>query len=438
MMSKDRSGYEHGIARSSHGSEASDQGRPAKELSRIDDSHPALIFVDGPTLTNIPGQLETASFTAQLSGTFLPDQHPGQPSERQIICYRRNLFHIRGTIVLRRKIDANHGAALDVVQIHAVLSATESNNEEEVAIITVPKTNSPSAGSKAPAPIDITLDTQSDAPIGFSWSRLQFRSATAKAGRRKEKSAEQQFTLHIRFYFILSDNSKILASEKSSARIVVRGRSPGNFSVTKDSRDEREHLLHNCEPDIATGQGTTRLLNISALHGGTVPNPDNSTFNGILSDDHEVNVFVSPLPSIPGEEPESQNTCYADFLADHYGTPSGSIAGLSSFDFFNFPIPDGFANGQSIQPLRGVSPPPPASTWTEAAAPSSRRGSSPSVAQVQLENEAVERLPSSYKYIPLDANDRTPPVHAVYVSSLFKRCVLGLSESSNHTQSTTE
>ncbi len=57
-------------------------------------------------------------------------------------------------------------------------------------------------------------------------------SATANNGRRKE--LQQHFVLHLKVFGTLSDGSKVVLSESTTAPIVVRGRSPRNFQARKE------------------------------------------------------------------------------------------------------------------------------------------------------------------------------------------------------------
>lgn len=58
------------------------------------------------------------------------------------------------------------------------------------------------------------------------------RSATANNGRRKE--LQQHFVLHLKVVGTLSDSSKVVLTESTTAPIVVRGRSPRNFQARKE------------------------------------------------------------------------------------------------------------------------------------------------------------------------------------------------------------
>src|SRR5687768_4855730 len=56
--------------------------------------------------------------------------------------------------------------------------------------------------------------------------------ATANNGRRKE--LQQHFVLHLKVMGTLSNGSKVVLIESTTAPIVVRGRSPRNFQARKE------------------------------------------------------------------------------------------------------------------------------------------------------------------------------------------------------------
>jgi hypothetical protein len=59
-----------------------------------------------------------------------------------------------------------------------------------------------------------------------------WRSATANNGRRKE--LQQHFVLHLKVTGTLSNGTKAVLTESTTAPIVVRGRSPRNFQARKE------------------------------------------------------------------------------------------------------------------------------------------------------------------------------------------------------------
>ncbi|QYS98644.1 hypothetical protein H0G86_005813 [Trichoderma simmonsii] len=408
--------------------ERSQHNHSMQELSRIDDAHRSLLFVESPTSSDPSAQLGSIIVTAQLSGTFLKGPQAGQGARGHICCYRRNLFHIRGTIVLVRSLTQfpdNIAGDIQPSKIHATLTATESVNGEEVAIITVTKTTRDTTtppGHAAPPPIDIDVDTRHDCtPLVFAWPRLQFRSATAKRGRRKEKGPDQHFTLHIRFFAVFPDGSKTLLSEQLSAPIAVRGRSPSKFTAMRAFQDGQEHLVYDIEPNLPSVRESPIALPMesseqeestpsSTFVGGNLANEDNALFN--------VTVF----------EPRSDNrdVGHVDFLlTGDFGIPEGIIRGFSPYlnlegdDILNLTMPDVPPNGESMQASHTLA--------SLLAAASDSMTPEPLSDHVQprqetwIESQTAQPLVDAvkksfhYEYIPLSMDDRTPPVQAIYV-----------------------
>jgi len=95
----------------------------------------------------------------------------------------------------------------------------------------------PTGQEHEPAPIPLLpFDEGPDANPDFTvypiaYRRLQFRIATANNGRRRE--LQQHFTLHLNVVGTLANGTKLNVCETATAPIVVRGRSPRNFSSTE-------------------------------------------------------------------------------------------------------------------------------------------------------------------------------------------------------------
>lgn len=399
-----------------------------QELSRIDDAHRSLLFVESPASSDAPAQLGSIVVTAQLSGTFLKGPQAGQGARGHICCYRRNLFHIRGTIILVRSLaqfpDHNAGD-IQPSKIHATLTATESVNGEEVAIISVPKTTRDATtppGHAAPPPIDIDVDARHDCtPLAFAWPRLQFRSATAKHGRRKETGPDQHFTLRIRFFAVFLDGSKALLSEQLSAPIAVRGRSPSKFTALRAFHDGQEHLVYDIEPDLPSVRESPMALPMeSSEQGESTPS---STFVGgnLASED-------SALFTATVLEPRSDNrdVGHVDFLlTGDFGIPEGITRGFSPYlnfegdDVLNLAMPDVPPNGESIQASHTFASPLAAASDSVRPAPLSDHVQPRQ--ETWIESQPAQPLVDAvkksfhYEYIPLSMDDRTPPVQAIYV-----------------------
>ncbi|KAH8647353.1 hypothetical protein BX600DRAFT_153015 [Xylariales sp. PMI_506] len=392
-------------------------------LSRIDDAHPALLFIDSQTSLQQSSLLGSAMLTAQLSGTFLQASQSIPPARGQIYCYRRNLFQIRGTIMLR---DRDGGPSLgpstsEARHILVTLSATESINGDTVAIITVPKSGkevTTATGPTSSAPNDIKADIcrEYGSPIPFSWSRLQFRSATAKGGRRKGRNSEQHFTIHLHLYTVFADGSRMRLAENRSAPIVVRGRSPGNFSATKPCNDNPEHINSNPRPD---GSTLDQDAHSTAVHLDPASWMANSPTGDFAN--HENEALFDSFVLETGTD--SQIVGDEDLLAGNFYTlddelPNSPGLNFQEDGFIDASLPANFAYWGPTQHSQT-----PASLDTAAsniAPPASFSGGLASRQHSWAEEDTT--LPSvettkksfSYEYISLGADDRTPPVQAVY------------------------
>ena len=198
------------------------------------------------------------TLAAQLHGMFFlaespwthngnnTQQHANPPAE--LTCYRRNLFQITGTVTLPRAlryIMTSEGKQIPVLSQELVVSAIESTEGNAVKVISVPwktpaNANPPSDDKVEKEPPTIPLDMSSIqdmdseyASFPFQWKRLQFRIATANNGRRKE--LQQHFRLQLKVMATLATGGKASIATAQSGAIIVRGRSPRNFSSRKDT-----------------------------------------------------------------------------------------------------------------------------------------------------------------------------------------------------------
>ena len=171
-------------------------------------------------------------------------------SPPELTCYRRNLFQITGSVTLPRIMQYGSYDRNDRAQIvgqELQISATESVEGSPVKIISVPWKTPATATGTAPTPEEKVEKEPSAFPLNqsgthdmdpdysvypFAWKRLQFRVATANNGRRRE--LQQHFTIKLSVVATLSSGSKVTLCEALSGPIIVRGRSPRNFSQRKD------------------------------------------------------------------------------------------------------------------------------------------------------------------------------------------------------------
>lgn len=209
---------------------------------------------DKHTVLDLHGRVQPLDLTAQLHGMFFLSEMPSNTSDGsalqpELTCYRRNLFQISGSLITPRgqiSVVTDSGETVPVNNMEVTISAIESVDGNPVRLIVIPwKTpppNSPDVNQTPdqeppPLPLIPFQDDGADAegeyavyPIG--WRRLQFRIATANNGRRKE--LQQHFVLHLKVFGSLSNGSKVILTESTTAPIVVRGRSPRNFQARKE------------------------------------------------------------------------------------------------------------------------------------------------------------------------------------------------------------
>jgi hypothetical protein len=206
------------------------------------------------TLLDYTYRRTTISLTAQLHGMFFLAESPWasagetSPPSSELTCYRRNLFQITGDITIPRTlryIMTEQGEQIPIIGQELIITGTESTEGNSVKIISVPwKTpanpNTPMPEDKAerePPSIPLDLMNMQEmntefATFPFQWKRLQFRIATANNGRRKE--LQQHFVVRLKVLATLATGGKIPICQVQSGAIIVRGRSPRNFSSRKD------------------------------------------------------------------------------------------------------------------------------------------------------------------------------------------------------------
>ncbi|KAL7916883.1 hypothetical protein GGI35DRAFT_474137 [Trichoderma velutinum] len=377
-----------------------------QELSRMEDAHQALQFVDSQPSSNHAPSLDPVIVAAQLSGTFLQGPPTAQGRDGHILCYRRNLFHVRGTIIPKQSFSNSQ-----YVQIRATLTSTESIKGDDVSLITVPKTKRDDTYSPPPSDIKVNLRGDSTGPTSFSWPRLQFRSATAKGGRRKEKGPEQHFILRICIFALSRDGSEVLLSEKLSTPIVVRGRSPSNFpTVMKASGDNRKQS--NAVPPLSSSNVDEGTL-LSALPLGyseteTVTSTLKLTRDDLAYTNDGLFFDIGTL----GSGNNSRDIESSEFLNEDFYFPEDLITlspnlNLDGPEFLNLALPDRFPH--DCEDSTELSQPPVSHVATEHHGQEIRADGQ----RVQPSLETTKKS-FSYKYVPLDLNDRAPPVQAVY------------------------
>ncbi|KAB8213456.1 hypothetical protein BDV33DRAFT_210183 [Aspergillus novoparasiticus] len=208
----------------------------------------------------------TLSLSAQLHGLFCYiksplSTHPAEDIPPQpgaaIICYRRNMFHITGMVILPRSLGyviTDQDGCIPIHTRELSISVIESRRLETVNLELVPlkaraaniafapansiypctteKTFHKPHGQHGPRPIplDIMVDRDQDSgyvTLPITWKRLQFRTATAKNPKKKE--LQQYFIVKLEVVATLSTGAKVPICEVRSGPIIVRGRSPSHF-----------------------------------------------------------------------------------------------------------------------------------------------------------------------------------------------------------------
>ncbi|KAF3919321.1 hypothetical protein ABW21_db0201893 [Orbilia brochopaga] len=217
------------------------------------------------------------SMAAQLHGMFFLAESPwdasggpaiaGAATPKELTCYRRNLFQVSGSLLFPNVHsvivgDGDSDISLDnfptgqrrmIQSLEATISGIENVEHSPVKIITVPGRplekepapllfNYPPAYYANPAGIPPEDDDGDTFKWQLNWKRLQFRSATANNGRRKD--LQQHFMVKLSIYATLFSDGlqatpsekldRVLLCEAFSNAIIVRGRSPRNFSSRND------------------------------------------------------------------------------------------------------------------------------------------------------------------------------------------------------------
>lgn len=223
----------------------------------VNQDHKLLAFrrtQDKHTIVDQQGRVQQLELSAQLHGMFFLSEMPSTASDGtslqpELTCYRRNLFQISGSLITPRgqlSVVNESNETLPVSNMEVAISAIESVDGNPVRLIVIPwKTPPPNAPEITQSPDQepaalplIPFQDDGSEPEGdyavypIGWRRLQFRIATANNGRRKE--LQQHFVLHLKVFGTLSDNTKVVLTESTTAPIVVRGRSPRNFQARKE------------------------------------------------------------------------------------------------------------------------------------------------------------------------------------------------------------
>ncbi|KAH0558517.1 hypothetical protein GP486_004825 [Trichoglossum hirsutum] len=397
------------------------------------------------TLLDYSGRRISFSLSAQLHGMFFLAESPWAAAGEaavpptELTCYRRNLFQISGSITLPRGLRyilTEQGDRIPIVAQELSISATESVEGNPVKIISVPW-KTPASNSavvedkteKEPPslPLDLMANQEIDAEyvtFPISWKRLQFRTATANNGRRKE--LQQHFVVRLKVMAALSTGGKVSICEAQSGAIIVRGRSPRNFQSRKDfpisggGSSSRKSLNTGIGPPRAGG---------SAAQSATVEKTNSPEMSQITFQYERNDFQLSPgffdWVKLPPNPPATQSAFPAtSYPVNHqlHAGPSPSYAQSS---------PE--VSRPSAHPSHHIPPAPINLSLTEEEFPKKDTTSSSSRTSTICKAPRISRLSAHrasfsskfvsspdesadllYEYFPLGLDDWMPPVDAVY------------------------
>lgn len=260
----------------------------------------------------------SVSLGARLHGMFFMADPPStlglfpQMTPPELTCYRRNLFHVTGSITLPkylRYVLTDPGERIPIMAQELSISATETVEGHPVKLISVPwktpigQTPTPPEDKTEKEPTSIPLDVMATqnmeteyATFPFAWKRLQFRIATANNGRRKE--LQQHFVLRLKLIVTLLNSTKVCIAEAQSSPIVVRGRSPRNFQQRKDQAvGDRSAAAVRSKSTASVAGRTESAPPQSPLKRKYSPEDTTSSaynFSPNSNDPHAMSAYISP------------------------------------------------------------------------------------------------------------------------------------------------
>lgn len=201
--------------------------------------------VEISVLASIHGMFSLAAGSPSTSSSASRPVSSGGP---KLTCYRRNLFQVSGKINVPRSmryIVTNTGHRVQIMRQEISVSGIEADNGSPIKLISVPGKHMDTSHHGATEnktdvkPPSILVNDgmryghdSATAQIPFHWKRLQFRTATANNGRRRE--LQQTYRLYVSLNGMLADGQMVTLARVQTHGIIVRGRSPRNFSSRKD------------------------------------------------------------------------------------------------------------------------------------------------------------------------------------------------------------
>ncbi|KAG9550133.1 p53-like transcription factor, partial [Aureobasidium melanogenum] len=374
----------------------------------------------------------SVSLTADLLGLFFTEksawvsQKPAENTE--LMCYRRNIFQVSGSVVVPRalrNIVTEQTEQISIVSQELVISATESAEGSPTKIICVPWKTPPNGNTaveeraeKEPPSITLDLSTASEgdsnfATFPFHWKRLQFRSATANNGRRKE--LQQHFVVHLKVVATLATGGKVTICHTKSNPIVVRGRSPRNFQSRKDilltgnGTHAKKPTTSAPKPraPLQADHGHARKPSRSSVaprnETPAVAAFDNADFQmpALYNNKFQQGAMTAIPPTARISEPKDYAVSSPDIVRQPSNMPAPARVPLK------LSLTDEEEPKQS-----SMTPPKNGNTGKRVAA--GRAASTPSALALQVGSSPDESADLLYEYFPLSLDDWQPPVDAVY------------------------
>ncbi|THW58218.1 p53-like transcription factor [Aureobasidium pullulans] len=418
------------------GNQDAQDAQDAKEIA-IEQGHKFLKFTPPEyeyALLDYNFRQVSVSLNADLLGLFFTDKSAwAKPiDDAELMCYRRNIFQVSGTVLVPRSLSnivTEQTKQIPIMSQELVISATESTEGSTTKIITVPWKTPPGNGNPAAEeraekeppsiPLDPSTTQEGDsnmAAFPFHWKRLQFRSATANNGRRKE--LQQHFIVHLKIVATLATGGKVTVCHAKSNPIVVRGRSPRNFQSRKDilltgnGTHAKKATASTARPRPPSQADQSHARKPSRNSIATIPRNETPAINNFDPADFQMpalfnNSFqqqgaMTAIPPAPrAAEPQD------------YPVSSPDLVRQSS----NMPAPPPVPQKLSLTDEEEVKQPsmsPPKTGNSAKRAAIGRAASTPSAFALQVGSSPDESADLLYEYFPLSLDDWQPPVDAVY------------------------
>jgi hypothetical protein len=417
------------------GTQEAHDTQDAKEIA-IEQGHTYLKFTPPEydyALLDYNFRQVSVSLTADLLGLFFTDKSAWtkQVENTELMCYRRNIFQVSGNVVVPRalrNIVTEQTEQIQIVSQELIISATESAEGSPTKIICVPWKTPPNGNNSAAEersekePPSILLDPanvqegdSNFATFPFHWKRLQFRSATANNGRRKE--LQQHFIVHLKVVATLATGGKVTICHTKSNPIVVRGRSPRNFSSRKDilltgngthtkkptTAAPRPRLASQADQGHARKPSRNSVTTIPRNETPAVATFDNTNFQvpALLNNTFQQGARTVIHPTARLSDPKDYAVSSPDLVRQASNMPAPAQ------------LPQKLSLTDEEEPKQAsMSPPKNGNVGKRVAA--GRAASTPSALALQVGSSPDESADLLYEYFPLSLDDWQPPVDAVY------------------------